>query len=254
MEKKKLDRIGEIRKNNFGSNMRIIEYNNNRNIKVKFDDGYVKYCAYPDFIKGLVKSPYERRLCNIGFLGEGQYKQSINRKSTKIYNYWSSMIQRCYDKNYLKRRPTYINCVVCDDWHNFQYFAKWFDKNFYQVDNEIMALDKDILYKGNKIYSPNTCIFVPETINSLFVKCDKVRGNLPIGVSLTKKKNRYRVEFTNIINNIRTSKVFDTIDEAFNHYKEYKEEHIKYIANKYKDKIPQILYNTLINYQVEITD
>lgn len=254
MENKRLDRIGEVCKNTFGSNMKIVEYYNARHIKIQFDNGYEKYCAYPDFKKGLVKSPYERRLCNIGFLGEGKYKQSINRKHTKVCSYWSSMIQRCYNENNLKNRPTYKDCSVCEEWHNFQNFAKWFDENFYQIDNETMCLDKDILHKGNKIYSPENCIFMPDTINSLLVKCNKARGNLPIGVSLTKNKDRYRVEFTNIINNIKTSKVFDTIEETFEHYKEYKEKHIKYIANKYKNKIPQILYDTLINYQVEITD
>lgn len=249
-----IERIGEINKNTFGSNVEIVEYNNSNNIKVKFDDGYEKYCAYHDFKRGYVKSPYEKRSHNTGFLGEGKYKATINNKHTNIYQYWMSMMSRCYDEKYLERRPTYIGCSVCDKWHNFQNFAEWFDENYYEIDNEVMCLDKDILYKGNKIYSPETCVFVPITINSLFVKCNKSRGDLPIGVSLTKNKDKYRVEYCNIINNIKISKVFDSVELAFETYKEYKENHIKYIADRYRDKISFLLYKTLYDYKVEITD
>lgn len=121
-----------------------------------------------------------------------------------------------------------------------------------------MCLDKDILIKNNKIYSPNTCIFVPQRINNLFTKTNKNRGNLPIGVSYYLNYNQYTATCSIIKENERkghkTLGYFNTIEEAFNAYKNFKEKYIKQIANEYKDYIPIKLYNALLNYQVEITD
>lgn len=99
-------------------------------------------------------------ICNKGY---SINKQSKNKKS---YRVWLSMIYRCYGKNI---RPYYKNCNVCNEWLCYENFEKWFNENYYEIDNEIVALDKDIFSCENKIYSPNTCIFVPQRINSAFV-------------------------------------------------------------------------------------
>lgn len=248
------DRTGEVSYTTYGSRMKIVEYNNARSIKVRFDNGYEKNCAYPDFKKGYVKSPYEKRSCGIGFIGEGNYKPTIDKSLSKVYESWINMLQRCYSEKYLKKRPAYIDCTVCEEWHNFQNFGKWYDKNFYEVGKETMCLDKDILVKGNKVYSPYTCTFVPITLNSLFVKCNKSRGDLPIGVSLTQNKEKHRVEYKNIINDIKFSKIFDTSELAFQFYKETKETHIKKVVALYKNKISQNLFTIINTYEVEATD
>ena len=90
------------------------------------------------------------------------------------------MLERCYDTEHSYKFPTYENCIVCDEWLNYQNFARWFDINYYEIEGEVMCLDKDILFKGNKIYSPKTCIFVPRGINNLFTKNDKCRTNFAI--------------------------------------------------------------------------
>ena len=87
------------------------------------------------------------------------------------------MLRRCYDEKLHKKYPTYIDCKVCEEWLNFQNFAKWYYNNYYEIENEKICLDKDILHKGNKIYSPDNCVFVPNNINVLFVKSDKSRGD-----------------------------------------------------------------------------
>lgn len=86
------------------------------------------------------------------------------------------MLNRCCSGKLHKRESTYINCKVCDEWLNFQNFSEWFKNNYYEVEGQRMELDKDILNKGNKIYSPNTCIFVPHNINNLFTKMIKLEG------------------------------------------------------------------------------
>ena len=97
------------------------------------------------------------------------------------------MLTRCYSDKYKKKKPTYEDCKVYEELLNFQNFAKWDSENYYEIEGETMCLDKDILVKHNKIYSPETCVYVPNTINVLFTKSDKIRGNTPIGVNEQKK-------------------------------------------------------------------
>ena len=117
-----------------------------------------------------------------------------------------------------------------------------------------MCLDKDILIKGNKLYSPNTCVFVPNDINTLFIKRDKYRGKFPIGVCLDKNKNKYVSNCSNENGENHFIGIFSTPDDAFKAYKDYKESVIKNVAIKYKNQIPYKLYEAMIQYVVEEND
>lgn len=256
----KIDRVGEENYNNFGSKMIIINYRKRKDIDVCFPkyNWIAKNVRYDYFKEGKIKCPYERRTYGVGYLGEGKYKSRINNKKTKCYSAWKSMLQRCYDPKYHEKEPTYKNCKVRDEWLNFQNFAKWYYNNYYEIEGEIMHLDKDILVKGNKIYSAENCIFIPGRINTLFTKCDKVRGEYPIGVSLC-KNGKYRAYCH--VYNFKENKskkihlgVYNIPEQAFEVYKEFKENYIKQVADYYKSKIPSKLYDTMYNYEVEITD
>ena len=259
MGKSKIDRAGEVGHNTFGSKMVIVGYRMNRDMDVYFPeyDWTFKGVQYSHFKEGNIKCPYERRYYGVGYLGEGRYKTSENGKNTRVYSTWTSMLQRCYDNKCHKKYPTYIGCEVCEELHNFQNFGKWFDDNYYEIEGERMHLDKDILCKGNKIYSKETCIFVPQTINNLFTKCDKSRGESVIGTS--PHQGKYRADCSIINPETGKSKceylgLYDTQEEAFEVYKYYKEKNIKQIADYYKEQIPISLYNALYEYEVEITD
>ena len=248
------NRVGEINYNTKGSRMKIIECINARNIVVIFDNGYKTKTEYSQFKKGQIKNPYDKTIYNVGYIGEGYYKLITHKN---IYKHWSSMIRRCYADNKNKFNPTYKDCSVCEEWHNFQNFGKWFDENYYTIENETMALDKDILVKGNKTYSPETCVFVPQRINSLFLKRNKSRGKYPIGTSYNKRDKKYESCCHMYKNNRYTRHAignFDTPTEAFNVYKTFKEQYIKQVANEYKEKIPKKLYDAMYRYEVEITD
>jgi hypothetical protein len=192
-------------------------------------------------------------VCGVGYLGEGAYKSTIKHKKTSQYETWTKMLKRCYTENMLKVYPTYKDCKVYYGWLNFQNFAKWYDENYYQIECERMELDKDILIKGNKIYSPEACIFVNREINSLFVRQKKIRGNLPIGVHFNKIKNKYVAQCsykskTYFLGN------FNNQIEAFKKYKEFKENLIKDIAYALKKQIPKRLFDALLKYRVSIAD
>lgn len=257
MAKEMSNRIGETSITTYGSLMTIVEYINYNNIIVKFNEsGYIKTTAYDQFKEGRVKSPYCKSVCHQGYIGEGKYKPKIDGKITKQYEAWHNMIQRCYSANYQATRPTYKICTVCNEWLNFQNFAEWYDNNYYEVESNSqrgMNLDKDILKKNNTVYCPEYCVFVPDRINLLFIKVDKIRGNLPVGVNKPKNNKRYTAHFSNGIKQEKLG-LFDTPEEAFQAYKKRKESYIKEVAEEYKKVIPQRLYEALYRYEVEITD
>jgi hypothetical protein len=251
----KSDRLYEISINNFGRKMIIVEYINAKNIIVKFDNDIKVKATYQQFKNGEIRNPYDKTMHGIGYIGVGKHKCSNELKKTNIkYETWKGMFTRCYSIKYQTKKPTYKNCIVCDEWHNFQNFGEWYDKNYYEVDEEKMDLDKDILVKGNKIYSSETCVFVPHSINALFIKSNALRGKYPIGVSWDKKSGKLRAQCSIYPKGKVCIGWSDSIEGAFTLYKKYKEEYIKHVAEKYKTKIPQRLYEAMNNYIVEITD
>ena len=159
------------------------------------------------------------------------------------------MLQRCYDKNFQIKASTYIGCSVDPIWHNFQNFAEWCKINY----KSNYELDKDLLNKRNKIYSPETCCFIPEQINLLISKSNSRRGEYPIGVSYFKASNKFQSGYSENGKRISLG-LFNTPEEAFEKYKIAKEQYIKNIANRYKEIINDNVYLSLMNYQVEITD
>lgn len=248
-----MNRIGEINYNKFGNKMEIIEYRSFKDIDIYFEEyNYVaKNKQYGHFKEGAIACPYDTTVYNVGFVGEGKYNLSENGKNTKCYKTWLQMIRRCYDSKSIEKRPTYKECQVCKKWHNYQNFAEWYYDNYYEIEGEQICLDKDILCKGNKVYSPETCVFVPKRINSLFIKSDSKRGDLPIGVH--RYKNTYIAQM-NIEGKMTHLGYFDTPHEAFLMYKLNKELALHIIANKYKDEIPNKLYNAMMTYEVNEND
>lgn len=249
-----LTRTGEISFNKSNKKMQIIKYNNYKDIIIEFDDGFIIKSTYQQFKNGEVANPYDKSICDIGYIGEGIYVVKNKNKITDQYIAWSSMMNRCYSEKYHEKYMTYLNCTVCDEWHNFQNFAKWYDENYYSIKDEKMHLDKDILFKGNKIYSPDTCVFVPKNINQLFLKSDKSRGEYPIGVDLIKDRGRFEARCNCNDGTREHLGYYNDPKSAFEAYKVYKENIIKQVADKYKTYIPEKLYIAMYNYVVDIND
>lgn len=244
----KKNRVGEEHFNTLGCKMKIIEEINSHNCTVQFEDGFIKTkIKYSDIIKGSVKNPMYPSVYGVGYFGVGNF---FTRKS---HNKWNSMLTRCYSIYRLDTLETYKDCEVDKEWHNYQNFAQWYDNNYENHMDSTWHLDKDILVKGNKIYSPKTCCFVPQEINVCFTKRQSKRGNLPIGVLLHKKNNTYIASITKKSKRVYLGS-FKSPEEAFQAYKIAKEAWIKELADKYRGQITEECYHALINYQVEITD
>ena len=185
-------------------------------------------------------------MCGIGYCGS----ENVDCQS-ESYIKWHDMMNRCYNEKFLERQPQYRGCTVCEEWLNYSNFKVWYDKN--RIAGMSSDIDKDILFKGNKVYSPETVAFVPHVINTLFLSKKADRGDFPIGVSYEKDKEKFRAYMSFMGKQIKLG-TFDTAESAFARYKEYKEDFIKDMAEQFKDEIPYKVYDAMMNWVIEITD
>lgn len=162
------------------------------------------------------------------------------------YSHWREMIKRCAFK-------PYDNCSCCEEWLRYSNFLDWFNSEDSGY-KEGYALDKNILVKGNTLYSPSTCCFVPQEINNLVQNNKQHRGKTPIGVKQM-ENGKYGVR-PNKHFSTRGLGQFDTREDAFAQYKRLRENHIQEVATQYynEGKITKRVYDALMKYEVEITD
>lgn len=162
----------------------------------------------------------------------------INGVELKSYKSWKRMLERCYSEKFLKNHPTYIGCKVCDEWLYFSNFKKWFDENyrFDLLDIGInIHLDKDILSdNNNKIYSPDTCVFIPSKINNFLT--NKKKNNKYDCIGVSSFKNKFKV----LIKDFDTGKnkhigYFDNISEAHIAYNNARNEEVKKVVKYMKN-------------------
>ena len=252
-----INRTGEVNYNKHGTKMVIIDFKRSTDIIVEFQDEhkFKRKTTYSSFKIGSVNNPYDKSVHKTGFIGEGPYKSRIGKESKILEPYatWSRILSRCYDPVAKKKLPAYEGCTMFKPWHNLQIFGSWYEENFYQIPNEKMEIDKDILVKWNKIYGPETCVFVSRDMNRLLERRVRARGQNPIGVSWNKGDKYF--ESCCSYKNKRVHHTFHKNEiEAFLSYKNFKENLLKNIAEEYKYIIPVKLYNALVNYEVEISD
>lgn len=256
-----INRVGEENVNFQGSLMKINIYNHANDLYVKFQDSYgaIVHGSYREFNRGKIKNPYYPNVYGVGMIGN-KYKAFENGKDVREYKIWHGILQRCYDKKTQLKQPTYKGCIVSDDWKIYENFYEWIHKqdNYKQWSNgNKWTIDKDIISKGNKIYSEQYCCLVPENVNGLFTKRQNDRGLYPIGVYYYKSGNCYRAQCMNpFINNRVLIGSYTNPLDAFNAYKNYKEDLIKVIAQQEYEKgnITERCYKSMMNYEVEITD
>lgn len=254
MPKKLENLVGQRFQTNQGYEVIVLEYFTSSNCTIKFENGYIKeYVSIDCLRKGEIINPFHKSLYERGFLGVGKYTKSTAFGHSDSYKVWKGMFRRCYSKNPKDFNPTYKDVVVCEHWYNFQNFAEWFENNYNSQTMEGWAIDKDILTKGNKIYSPETCCLVPKEINNLFTRRDSKRGMHPIGISYDKAKSRY-ISYISRYSKIKNLGSFNTVEEAFKAYKIAKEEYIKEVADKWKGSIDPKVYQAMYRYEVGITD
>ena len=270
MSRNKIDRTGETNISNEGCIMKIAEYDNANNIIVEFEDEhkYRLHTSYQAFKKGKCKNPFFASVFGYGYLGTdkngnvpkmSEFKDGKN-VHTWEYNKWMNMLKRCFDSKYKEKYPTYKEVTCCSRWLCFANFLEDLEilkQEYNWGDDKKLNLDKDILNKNNKIYSLENCVLVPDWINMLFVNSDASRGQYPVGVSYHKGAKKYQAKCS-INGKLKSLGYYNTVEEAFNAYKQAKEQEIKRVADECVSKgfisKDSRLYNAMISYQIEIDD
>ena len=255
----KKKRIGESNYNIQGQHMEIINYTNYLDITILFEDGSIReHAPYSCFKDGSLKNYNTPDVYGVGI--SGYKKKKVNGKLTKEYGTWVNILQRCYDKEKQNQFPHYKGCSISKEWIRYDNFYEWChnQSNWKKVieNPSNFHIDKDIIQKGNKIYGANFCSFVPANVNTLFVKNNKARGKLPIGVT-EDGYGKYRARCSmKLIDEKDAYKLFNTPEEGFLFYKENKERLIKEVAKKEfnNGNITKECYEAMMKYKVEITD
>lgn len=245
---RKKERIGEKFKTYQGYEAEIIEYFGAQDSTVLFNDERKtvrRNVAVKELKSGSLKNYYHPEVLGIGFIGVGNYSARVEGKMTKCYNTWFNMLSRCY-QNINNRNEAYKEVFVCEGWHNFQNFAEWFYENY--KDND-WYLDKDILCPTCKIYSPETCILVPNEVNVLFSKNNKSTLNLPRGVypkdgkyqsAISKFGKQYYLGF------------FDTIEEAHDVYNKAKKEYLEEVSIKWRGILSDTICDAIRDFDISL--
>ncbi len=251
------DCVGKVCKSKSSGDFKILKYNHSKDVEIQFlKTGYETTVELGNIKKGNVKDPYLPSVYSVGITG-AKYPSKINGVLTKEYELWHNVLRRCYSDKSKKKHPTYEDCEVSDNFKSYEYFYEWCHKQI-GFGNEgfenPFQLDKDLLVKGNKIYSENTCVFIPSEINLLLVKREALRGTHLIGVSWSKTNKAFMAQVNKNKGASEHLGFFNTEIEAFNAYKVAKEAFVKEQANKWKSEIDERAYNALINYEVGIND
>lgn len=234
--------VGDIFPTNFNGDVKVIEYNNAKNIIIEFQDEYKhqKRVSAAHLRNGKATNPFKRSVCGIGYTGVGDYSHK-----SELFKTWCNMLNRCYNPLFLNKHPTYRDCYVCPEWHNFQNFAHWlFHNEFYGLGYQV---DKDLLVQGNKLYSPDTCLLVPMKLNMVLIENTTPTRDLPTGVTYCKEKKKYAAQIT-MHSKHKLIGRFKTIDEAEAAYIKAKDAYIKEVADEFKGKIDERLYLVLMNW------
>ena len=247
------DCVGKICKSKSSGDFKILKYNDTANVEIQFlKTGFETVARLGDIRNGEVKDRYLPSVFGVGIIG-ARYPVSEGSRDTKDYALWKGMLKRCYSDSYKKRYQTYEGCEVSDNFKSYEYFYEWCHKQV-GFDNKDWHLDKDLLVKGNKVYSESTCVFIPKEINALLTKSTASRGEHLIGVSWNKRNKAFVAMVSRSKGKHEYLGYFKTEIEAFNAYKIAKESFIKEQANNWKSQIDPRAYEALMNYAVEITD
>jgi hypothetical protein len=159
---------------------------------------------------------------------------------------WASMNSRCKPGGvYQREHPAYLGCT--NAFEGFDEFAEWhiahpdYGKGY--------ELDKDLLYKGNKIYSANTCSLLPERINTLLIGRRKTPTQLPLGVT-NHRSGKYVARCQDGRGLRAYLGIFETPESAFDAYKEFKEALIQGYAEQWRDRVIRRTYEALKVFKV----
>lgn len=227
----------------------VIEYVSYVEVYVKFEDGNIVKTRVQSLGKGHCRNLNSKLVLGVGIndmLGAEKTKEFIKQRQM-----WFGILQRCFSIKLLERRPTYENCKVSESWLWLSNFIKDIKsiENYEKSLNEGWQLDKDLLSNEGKLYSKDTCCFIPRSLNLVLSSYPKKLNGLPKGVKLS-KGGRYFAILQKEGNQIFLGS-YDSVEEASRVYNIAKKEHLLNIADSIKDIVPENVYKALVNFNLE---
>ena len=247
------DCVGKVFKSKSSGDFKVVKYSDSGHVEIQFlNTGYETVVQLGHIKSGGVKDRYSPSVYEVGITGTKHptYEGGVQ---TKEYVLWKHMLRRCYSDTYKKKQPTYEDCEVSNNFKSYEYFYEWC-QNQIGFGNNGWHLDKDLLVKGNKVYSENSCVFIPAEINLVLTKRTASRGEHLIGVCWHERDKVFVAQVNKNKGRSEHLGYFNTEIEAFNAYKTAKEAFVKEQAKNWKSQIDDRAYEALMNYQVEITD
>ena len=176
---------------------------------------------------------------------------TINKRSVWQYQLWASMLMRCFCEKYKAKKPTYRDVTCCEDWLSFANFFEWVNREVgYKGKPDGMQLDKDILQKGNLIYAPEKCCFVPRVVNLLLTDRARRRGRWPLGVYFDNNKRKF-VSLVKCHGKTKLVGAFDSPEDASQAYKVAKEAQIKVVALEHREVLKSAVFESLMNWKID---
>lgn len=234
---------------NGSGSLTVLKYEKAIKILVKHNDeyGHEMWTQADRIRKGVVRNPFEKHKNGLSFTGYGYCCNLDKELRYVIYGLWNGVVSRTDNRSCGKNRTrdTYTDATMSEKWYNFQDFCKFVCENkYYQIG---FHLDKDLLVKGNKHYSANTCCFLPQIINGgIAINYDTGNG-LPVGVN---RKGDYYEAAISYRGKRKRIGAYATIEEASAAYVVAKEAYVKELALEYKDQIEPRAFEALLNWTV----
>ena len=249
---KKVEYEGSVFKTKNYGDVVVLDYYNARDVTIKFlNTGNVRKTGTSELKKGEIRDNEAFPVYIVGIM-DVPNEARRNVPIPKEYSIWNGVRHRCYNENIRHLTPSYQEAEMSENFKRYSYFKDWCH-NQIGFDQDGWQLDKDILIKGNKLYSEATCCFVPPEINTLILKADRIRGKYPIGVYEDKQAGKFKVRISVEGKQKHVGRYYCE-KEAFYAYKVAKEQYIKEVANKWKGQIDVRVYEALINWEVSIDD
>lgn len=248
MKKHKPIQSGDVFNVSAGGSCTVIEYKSQSCVIIEFNDRHKHRATVwaHQLRAGKVKNPYTPIVLGVGYFGHGPHRAAIDGSMTPAYKAWRNMLKRAYCEKSKALYPTYSECSVSPEWHNFQVFAEWFCS---QPNGSTpgFALDKDLIELGSKVYAAEFCSFVPAEINTLLLDCGASRGDLPQGVYYCSQKKMFAAQ-VKIDGKTTSLGRYANPELASMAYKAAKTANVARMAEKYKDVLHPKVYENLRNW------
>ncbi|AUR91528.1 hypothetical protein NVP1161O_086 [Vibrio phage 1.161.O._10N.261.48.C5] len=242
--------VGQIYESNYSGKVEVVSYFGVKKVEVRFlNSGKTKWVRGDHLKLGTIKDYHQPTVFGVGVVGDNVTK--VEGKTTTVYNAWTGILERCYSESLHKTHPTYKDCEVSEDWKYLDNFKVWFENHH----KDGWEIDKDLLFKGNKVYSEETCRYIPKSLNNLIKENWKLSTkDLPLGV--TERHHCTTNPYNASVSVGKSKRVsignYPTPELAFQAYKREKEKHIKTFSTELftSGEIDSKLYEALINYEV----